>query len=381
MIDPAPKQRPKVFVVNRNEKHRRELGSVLARLFDVSGYGDNALALDALRETAPDIVLIDDRMLDGCRGALYDKRKDEKLCKIPFIVTGKSGEAILNADGSENYGELDLYVPRPFSKNRIITEISNILSRSVEKNWEKLEPLQKSTLQKSVEEFKALSAAIEERQPLDLESSFESCKPLVESINNHDVHEILEGVKGHHNYTYVHSLRVATYLSLFGYAIGIRGHELLTLSTGGLLHDVGKMVTPQDMLNKNGKLSDEEFIIIKSHVEHTSEILNRTPGVTDGIRVIAEQHHEKLNGKGYPKGLKGNELNDLARMSAIVDIFGALTDSRSYKPAFPAEKAFSILEDMSDGLDQSLIKVFKETLGKQRAWHNVEFAKKTGNPC
>ena len=365
MTDPAPKQRPKVFVVNSNETHRRELGSVLARLFDVSGYGNNSLALDALRETAPDIVLIDDRMLEGCRGVLYDKRKEEELCKIPFIVTGKSGEAILTADGSKNYGELDLYVPRPFSKNKIITDISNLLSRSVEKSWEKLEPLQKSALQKSVEEFKALSMAIEERQPLDLESSFESCKPLVESINNQNIHEILENVKEHHNYTYVHSLRVATYLSLFGYAIGIRGHELLTLSTGGLLHDVGKMVTPQDMLNKNGKLSAKEFTIIKSHVDHTSEILDRTPGVTEGIRIIAEQHHEKLNGKGYPKGLKGSQLNDLARMSAIVDIFGALTDARSYKPAFPAEKAFAILEDMSDGLDQSLIKVFRKSLEEQ----------------
>jgi putative nucleotidyltransferase with HDIG domain len=367
MIDPVPKQRSRVFIVNSNETHRRELGSVLAGLFDVSTYGDNSLALDALRRKAPNVVLVDDRMLEGCRGTLYDKRKDEKLCQIPFIVTGKSGEAVLSADGSENEGDIDLYVPRPFSKNRIITEISNLLSRSVEKSWEKLKPLHKTALQKSVEEFKALSTAIEERKPLDLESTFESCKPLVESINNHDVHAILESVKGHHNYTYVHSLRVATYLSLFGHAIGIRGHDLLTLSTGGLLHDVGKMVTPQDMLNKNGKLSDEEFTVIKNHVEHTSEILNRTPGVTDGIRIIAEQHHEKLNGKGYPKGLKGSELNDLARMSAIVDIFGALTDTRSYKPAFPAEKAFAILEDMSDGLDQSLIKAFKESLEKQGA--------------
>ncbi len=367
MIDPAPKQRSTVFVVNSDEKHRRELCSVLARLFDVSTYGDNSLALDALRERTPDIVLIDDRMLEGCRGTLYDKRKDDKLSQIPFIVTGKSGEAVLTAGGSENDGDLDLYIPRPFSKNKIITEISNLLSRSVEKSWETLKPLQKTALQKSVEEFKALSTAIEEHKPLDLESSFESCKPLAESINNKDIHGILEGVKGHHNYTYVHSLRVATYLSLFGYAIGIRGDELLTLSTGGLLHDVGKMVTPQDMLNKSGKLSDEEFTVMKSHVEHTSEILNRTPGVTEGIRIIAEQHHEKLNGKGYPKGLKGSELNDLARMSAIVDIFGALTDSRSYKPAFPAEKAFAILEDMSDGLDQSLIKVFKKSLEEQGA--------------
>jgi len=362
MNNEAPKARPPVFVVNPDQEHREEVRVVLARLYDVSAFDNNPQALAEMMASPPDLVVMSDTLLEGGQGLLFDKRKEATLSAIPFIVIGKSDKSILTSDGTDNRDGLDAYISRPFSKNKLITQISNSLSSSVEKGWEKLEPVQKSALQKSVEEFKALSAAIENREPLDLEQSYESCKPLAESINNQNIQGILDGVKGHHNYTYVHSLRVATYLSLFGHAIGIRGDDLLTLSTGGLLHDVGKMVTPQDMLNKGGKLSDQEFSVMKSHVDHTSDILNRTPGVTAGIRIIAEQHHEKLNGKGYPKGLKANELNELARMSGIVDIFGALTDARSYKPAFPAEKAFAILEDMDDGLDQSLVKIFRETL-------------------
>jgi putative nucleotidyltransferase with HDIG domain len=184
----------------------------------------------------------------------------------------------------------------------------------------------KTALQSSLDEYQDVSKAIERNEPLDLESSTESCKPLVEAINNQQFHGILDSVRGHHNYTCVHSLRVATYRSIFGHAIGVLGDDLLTLSTGGLLHDVGKMVTPQDVLNKNSKLDDDEWVCMKEHVNNSSAVYDRTPGISQGIRIIGEQHHEKLNGTGYPRGLKGSELNELARMSAIVDIFGALND-------------------------------------------------------
>ena len=136
--------------------------------------------------------------------------------------------------------------------------------------------------------------------------------------------------------------------------------DLQTLATGGLLHDVGKLVTPPKILNKPGKLDETEWGVMRHHVVESADILERVPDATKGARIIAEQHHEKLDGTGYPKGLKGAELNDLARMSAIVDIFGALTDARSYKPAFTTNRAFSILEDMQSAIDQNLLTIFKE---------------------
>ena len=90
--------------------------------------------------------------------------------------------------------------------------------------------------------------------------------------------------------------------------------------------------------------------------------LAESQGLPKGVVTIAEQHHEKLDGKGYPKGLKGKELNELARMASIVDIFGALTDRRVYKDPMPPEKALGIMTEMKDELDQSLLGLFRGML-------------------
>ena len=126
-----------------------------------------------------------------------------------------------------------------------------------------------------------------------------------------------------------------------------------------MLHDVGKIVTPAQILDKPGKLTEEEWPTMRNHVVRSGELLDAGDDVTKGARIIAEQHHEKIDGTGYPLGLKGAEMNELARMSSIVDIFGALTDARSYKPAFPADKAFAILEDMGPKIDQNLLAIFR----------------------
>lgn len=353
------KEKPKIFIVNDDHVHREEVRLVLSSLFKVTGFEDNNAALDAMHADKPDLVMVDERMLEGGTGCLFDKRKDPDLKDLPFIVSGKpEHKELVNGEGTES----DSFLERPFTKNKILITVSDAMSAGVEKKWEELPTEEKTALQSTLSDFQDISKAIEEKRPLDVAGTTESCQPLVESINNANFQGILQNVQGHHNYTYVHSLRVATYLTMFGHAIGMRGDELLTLATGGMLHDVGKTVTPQDVLNKSSKLDDEEWQCMKQHVDNSSRVYDTTPEITHGIRIIGEQHHEKLDGSGYPKGLKGNELNELARMSVICDIFGALTDERSYKEAFPPEMAFEILEEMDNQLDQRLVGVFREVL-------------------
>ena len=212
-------------------------------------------------------------------------------------------------------------------------------------------------------EYQGIAEAISSGEPIQYSSAADSCSPLVEAINEGGHHALLNSIKSHHNYTYVHSMRVATLLTLFGYGIGMRGDDLLVLSTGGLLHDVGKMITPPTILDKPGKLTEEEWPVMRDHVVESGNLLDAGDDMTKGAKIIAEQHHEKIDGTGYPLGLKGAELNELARMSGIVDIFGALTDELSYKPAFPPAKAFAILESMQTGIDQNLLMLFKDIFG------------------
>lgn len=352
---------PRVFVLEDNHKLRSQIMSMLSGDYDMSVFGDCDAVLDALYAAPPEAVIAEQDMVCKSNGGLLtEKRTRSELKKIPFIYLGDEDKSdLFNPD---NDPRVDAYIKKPCSKNRLLDQLSNSLSRGVEEEWNELPSTQRSALQNTVREFQDISVAINSGQPLDIKSINESCKPLADAVQNQDYQKILEGVKGHHNYTYVHSLRVATYLSLFGYAIGIRGNDLQTMVTGGLVHDVGKLVVPQEILNKNGKLSGDEWIAMKQHVDNSKDLLDIAHGDTRPIRIIAEQHHEKLDGSGYPLGLISRQLDDLARMSTIVDIFGALTDRRSYKPAFPPEKAFSILEDMGGCIDQSLLKMFRQAL-------------------
>ena len=190
-----------------------------------------------------------------------------------------------------------------------------------------------------------------------------TCVPIVKTIYDGGTKGVMDALKDHDNYTYAHSFKVALMLATFGKAIGLPEKDQILLASGGLLHDVGKMVIPLGVLNKPGKLSPEEWSVMKMHVPTTMDFLNGCDDIPKGALIIAGQHHEKLDGSGYPDGLKGLQINELARMAAIADIYGALTDRRTYKPSMDPEAAFLIMsEHMSHHIDMGLLKVFRDVV-------------------
>ena len=360
MLDMSPVNMALVLVVLNKNRPRTELALMLSRMYRVEALIDFDDAWFAMDREIPAIVLTDLETAD-VHGAnhIAHKHKHEKLCDVPFVIMGNEP-----ADNCAAHFEAngDFYLQRPVSSGNLLNCLNANMNRAIEKRWESLPPLQSTALRETVQQFQAISRAIETGKPLDMAENRKSCESLLETVTSKQYRSILDNIQGHHNYTYVHSVRVATFLSVFGDAIGMKGDDLMTLTTGGLLHDVGKMATPPDILNKNGKLNEQEWGVMVNHVTHSKTVLERTPEITRGITIIAQQHHEKLDGSGYPLGLKGAQLNDLARMSTIVDIFGALTDERSYKPAMEPERAFEILEEMGAKLDQPLVRVFRDVL-------------------
>jgi putative nucleotidyltransferase with HDIG domain len=169
-------------------------------------------------------------------------------------------------------------------------------------------------------------------------------------------------VRSHDDYTYAHSLRVATFLTLFGHGLGLRDDDLLTLTSGGLLHDIGKVAIPLSVLNKPGRLEPGEKAVMRTHVRRTMDMLLERSDVPRAVTIIAGQHHERPDGTGYPLGLSGSSINELARMAALADIFVALTDRRVYKPSMAPEEALTIMADMGWGVDQHLLRMFREIL-------------------
>jgi putative nucleotidyltransferase with HDIG domain len=350
-----------VVVIGGPEKQRADIARALMSFYVVQSYADTPQALDALAHTVPAIILIDDEAQpSGGFKTLLQLMRLPNLAGVPFIgISGRPLSDMLDFIERQNLGGA---LAKPFLRSRLLSTISGLINRSVEQGWEKIEPVQQAALKNTVDLFNNISDLMDTGDPIQFNEVKDSCKPLAEAIQSAKFRDILSGVKGHDNYSYVHSLRVATFLSLFGTTIGMKGDELLLLASGGMLHDIGKMAIPHDVLNKPGRLTEEEFAVMKSHVKWSAEILAAGDDVAKGAIVIAEQHHEKLDGTGYPKGIAGRDLNELARMASIVDIFGALTDRRVYKDPMSPEKALGVMSEMKTAIDLKLLGLFRELL-------------------
>jgi putative nucleotidyltransferase with HDIG domain len=252
---------------------------------------------------------------------------------------------------------------KPATLHTLYDVVTQTICQSVEDEWQTLEENQRLALTQTIAVFRDLPDQIMNGEPIEYVSIRESCAPIVTAVCNNQFSDLLHGVKGHDNYSYVHSVRIAILLAHFGRELGLPRDDLLTLGTGGLLHDLGKVAIPHYVLNKPGRLTKEEWAVMRSHVDRTIELLNCIEHLPRGVMTIAAQHHEKLDGTGYPYGLKGSELNELARMAAIVDVFGALTDQRVYKPPHAPDAALDMMREMGPNhLDQHLLTLFRSML-------------------
>lgn len=155
---------------------------------------------------------------------------------------------------------------------------------------------------------------------------------MIESImRNRDALMSLSRIKKVDTYTFFHSVSVGVLMIAFGNEIGLERPLIKSVGIGGLLHDIGKVRVPAAIISKPGKLTDQEFKIARQHVEYGCEILTGISGIDRESFLTARQHHERIDGTGYPDMLSGEDISLCGQMAAIVDVYDALTSSRSYK--------------------------------------------------
>lgn len=208
---------------------------------------------------------------------------------------------------------------------------------------------------------KALSGAT-----VDLKPVVDVTNKSVDAIfNSPDSLACMINIREKDEYLLEHSVAVSVYITIFAHHLKMSKKAVHHLSIGAFLHDIGKIKIPDKILNKPGKLTDEEFTIMKTHANHSIDIIKKTPGISKLSLEVAALHHEKLNGEGYPFQVKGKDIHKYGRMIAICDIFDALTANRCYKDGFPHNKAFSILRELakSNHLDTTLVDQFIQCIG------------------
>ncbi|MBI4410483.1 MAG: tetratricopeptide repeat protein [Gemmatimonadetes bacterium] len=171
-----------------------------------------------------------------------------------------------------------------------------------------------------------------------------------------------ESIESKDRYTAGHCQRVADFACMLAEAAGFEGRDLNWLRMGGFLHDVGKTAVPEEVLNKPGALTAEEWAIMKSHTVVGDQIVAELNFPWD-IRPVVRNHHERWDGTGYPDGLAGEAIPLTARILCVADVYDALTSTRSYRPALPQSEALRIMErDAGRILDPELFRVFRQLL-------------------
>ena len=202
-------------------------------------------------------------------------------------------------------------------------------------------------------------------KPLETEAFDDLANGMIDSvIRNHNALACLGRIRAKDTYLMEHSINLAVLMGIFAKSMSIDRDTMQQVMVGALLHDIGKIMVPDNILHKPGKLDDDEFARMKQHVVFSRDLLKNTPGIQPLTVVVAAQHHERIDGSGYPEGLTGCQICREGKMVAITDVYDAITADRCYhKGLAPTVALKKLLEWSGTHLEESLVHTFIRSMG------------------
>lgn len=201
--------------------------------------------------------------------------------------------------------------------------------------------------------------------PIDVAGAKHAGSKIADSVAEDGLSNWLSTVRLHHEGTYQHCLLVTGLAADFALSLGMAKADVERLYSAAMFHDIGKARIPLAILDKPGRLDDQERALIETHPAAGYDMLRGTAGISAEILDAVRHHHEYLDGSGYPDGLCAGSIADIVRMLTISDIFAALIETRTYKPTMPRERAYEILLDMKGKLERPLVEAFREVALKR----------------
>ncbi|WP_246188095.1 HD-GYP domain-containing protein [Paenibacillus tengchongensis] len=184
--------------------------------------------------------------------------------------------------------------------------------------------------------------------------------PFIQQVSEkNDFFGILAALQSKDDYTYRHNVAVGILSTLLGRWLKLRPEELGSLTIAATLHDIGKVMIPAEILAKSGALTPEEHALLKKHTTYGYEMIRDTVGTSHMQALVALQHHERMDGSGYPFGVQGHRITDFSKIVAVCDVFHAMTSDRNHRPAAPLYEVLRQMEDDVFGkLDPYICRVF-----------------------
>lgn len=342
-----------VVLLHDGDRHARKLAALLRRRFTVIAYKfgqSNSQKIPSGRAPVFSMSKVDPGELPAIRQAA--NQFDAK----PIFVF-----PTLNSRNLELTTPLarEIFVA-PYDMQALTDTIRAVCNELVEASWSTLGANEATALKTSLVGFESMMRATARGEKMPLADISNACENIQKGIVDSSVDRWLGALQDHHDSTFRHCMFVCGSLSYFAHSLGIGGMDLKELTLGGFLHDTGKARVPHAILDKAGKLDPEEWEIMKSHVDHSRDILSHEQGLDPRIVAMAAYHHEKLDGTGYPEGLSGSQINDHVRLTAISDVFSALIEPRAYKDPMSNQAALDMMMGFKGHLDLSLVRRFRE---------------------
>jgi len=196
----------------------------------------------------------------------------------------------------------------------------------------------------------------------------QSCLPLVQDVTDSVMRHpgalvSLARLKTQDDYTYMHSVATCALMVALARQLGLDEDAARAAGVAGLLHDVGKAVMPQDVLNKPGRLTESEFAVMRTHPERGHALLLEGQGASAETLDVVLHHHERMNGLGYPHGLPGADISLMARMGAVCDVYDAITSNRPYKNGWDPAESLARMASWKGHFDETVFAAFVRSLG------------------
>lgn len=349
----------KVLVVD-DEVYIRE---IISRWLAKDGYecltaenGEKALKILEENNIA---IMISDIMMPGISGLELLALAKEKYDDLAVIMATAVDDRQVGTQALElgAYG----YVIKPLDRNEILINVANGLHlRKLEiENRRHRQELENLVQERTLE----LQQTIHKLQETEKELSI---------AQEETIQRLAMAAEFRDDETAFHTVRMGNYCQILATRLGLQPSEVELIRTSSPLHDVGKIGTPDNILLKPGKLTPEEFEIIKEHTVIGHRLLSNSKSIMlEKAAVIAWTHHEKFDGSGYPRGLSGEDIPLTGRVAAICDVFDALTSDRVYKKAYSIDKALSIiLEGRGKHFDPVISDLFMDSMDEISAVHN-----------
>lgn len=352
----------KILIVDDSEAMRKMLALNVTKLgLEVFSAANGEIAISKAIQVVPDMILMGIEMpvMNGYE-ATKEIRTYEALKKIPLIMVTSlaTKESIIKAIRS---GAND-YVVKPFKMGMLLGKLSNWLNVDMEEHWKALPADQEKVLHLLKVGMEGIFEAVKKDEAISFGELANACELLAASIEEHGFTGILRILSDYNNTLFLHSLLVCIHLFLFSGAKELGRQERVLMAAGGLLHDIGSAKIPHDLLFKPGTLEPDEFEAIKAHVGHGVECLKKTRDIPATIVDLCWSHHERIDGTGYPRGLKDKEISLPARMLAIVEAYTALTTKSVYRKTRTPHEALEQLRSPEGHLDQDLLTEFEHAV-------------------